>query len=190
MDPILHNELTRRRGVAWQEVEARDARAFIVYATDGRGQNIRYLTNFSPIYGDALFVMTPRRHGYLLNFDWEIPRAREDTGLEEFTASFDLVGEVGSLEYRTERISSGSSTGTTAIPPSSGLPPSRTSSLKSVTCDPGMPPTLAAVDNVVLTNVPGENPDCRTIVSPPTATVSAPCNVPKCVASEGTLVVT
>jgi len=97
MDPILHNELTRRRGVAWQEVEARDARAFIVYATDGRGQNIRYLTNFSPIYGDALFVMTPRRHGYLLNFDWEIPRAREDTGLEEFTASFDLVGEVGSL---------------------------------------------------------------------------------------------
>ena len=79
MDPILHNELTRRRGGAWQEVEARDARALIVYATDGRGQNIRYLTNFSPIYGDALFVMTPRRHGYLLNFDWEIPRAREDS---------------------------------------------------------------------------------------------------------------
>src|SRR3989442_1696352 len=76
---------------------AGDARALIVYATDGRGQNIRYLPNFPPIYGDALFVMTPPRHGYLLNFDWEIPRAREDSGLEEFTASFDLVGEVGSL---------------------------------------------------------------------------------------------
>src|SRR2546425_10438022 len=100
MDPILHNELTRRRGIAWQEVEARDAGALIVYATDGRGQNIRYLTNFSPIYGDALFVMTPRRHGYLLNFDWEIPRAREDTGLQEFTASFELVGEAGSLRRR------------------------------------------------------------------------------------------
>src|SRR3989441_2653508 len=102
MDPILHNELTRRRGIAWQEVEARDAGALIVYATDGRGQNIRYLTNFSPIYGDALFVMTPRRHGYLLNFDWEIPRAREDSGLEEFTASFDLIGEVGSLLHDLE----------------------------------------------------------------------------------------
>src|SRR2546425_7343130 len=97
MDPILHNELTRRRGVAWREVDARDARVLIVYAADGRGQNIRYLTNFSPIYGDALFVMTPRRHGYLLNFDWEIPRASEDSGLEEFTASFDLIGEGGSL---------------------------------------------------------------------------------------------
>src|SRR3989442_13857590 len=97
MDPILHNELTRRRGVAWREDDARDARVLIVYAADGRGQNIRYLTNFSPIYGDSLFVMTPRRHGYLLNFDWEIPRAREDSGLVEFTASFALFGEVGSL---------------------------------------------------------------------------------------------
>src|SRR5437899_13111427 len=46
--------------------------------------------------------MTPRRHGYLLNFDWEIPRAREDSGLEEFTASFDLIGEVGSLLHDLE----------------------------------------------------------------------------------------
>src|SRR2546422_11369947 len=97
MDPILHNELTRRRGGAWQEVEARDARALIVYATDGRGQNIRYLTNFSPIYGDALFVMTPRRHGYLLNFDWEIPPPREDSGLGGLTASFALFGGEGLL---------------------------------------------------------------------------------------------
>src|SRR2546428_11675417 len=97
MDPILHNELTRRRGGAWQEVEARDARALIVYATDGRGQNIRYLTNFSPIYGDALFVMTTRLHGYLLNFDWEIPRAREDSGLDEVFPFFDLPRRVGSL---------------------------------------------------------------------------------------------
>src|SRR3989475_9483102 len=97
MDPILHNELTRRRGGAWQEVEARDARALIVYAADGRGQNIRYLTNFSPIYGDAVFVMTPERQIYLLNFDWEIPRAREDAGLEEFLASFDIVDQVSAL---------------------------------------------------------------------------------------------
>lgn len=97
MDPALRDELRRRRGIAWQEVEAHDAHALIVYAADGRGQNIRYLTNFSPIYGDAIFVMTPERRVYLLNFDWEIPRAREDTGLEEFIASFDLVDEVNAL---------------------------------------------------------------------------------------------
>ena len=97
MDPTLFDELTRRRGMAWHEVDARDAHALLVYAADGRGQNIRYLTNFSPIYGDAIFVMTPQRLVYWLNFDWEIPRAREDTGLEEFIASFDLVDEVSAL---------------------------------------------------------------------------------------------
>ena len=44
-----------------------------------------------------------------------------------------FVDDAGSAEYRTERISRGSSTGSTAVPPSSGLPPNRTSSLKSVT---------------------------------------------------------
>src|SRR5207237_10014242 len=57
----------------------------------------------------------------------------------------ELIAEVGSAEYKMERISSGSSTGRTAVPPSSGLPPSRTSSLKSVTCDPGIPPTSTAL---------------------------------------------
>jgi hypothetical protein len=57
------------------------------------------------------------------------------------------VGDVGSAEYRIESISSGSSTASTAVPPSSGLPPMRTSSLKSVTCEPGIPPTLADVGN-------------------------------------------
>src|SRR3989441_12700006 len=102
MDPALRDELRRRRSLAWQEGEAQDAHALIVYAADGRGQNIRYLTNFSPIYGDAVVVMTPERQIYLLNFDWEIPRAREDAGLEEFTASFDLIGEVGSLLHDLE----------------------------------------------------------------------------------------
>ena len=97
MDPALRDELRRRRSLAWQEVEAQDAHALIVYAADGRGQNIRYLTNFSPIYGDAVFVMTPERQIYLLNFDWEIPRAREDAGLEEFIASFDIVDQVSAL---------------------------------------------------------------------------------------------
>lgn len=97
MDPTLHDELRRRRGIAWQEVEARDAQALFVYAADGRGQNIRYLTNFSPIYGDAIFIMTPARQVYLLNFDWEVPRAREDTGLEEFIATFDIVDAASGL---------------------------------------------------------------------------------------------
>jgi hypothetical protein len=53
--------------------------------------------------------------------------------------------DVGSAEYKTERISVGSSTATTAVPPVSGFPPSRTSWGKSVTCDPGIPPTFAEV---------------------------------------------
>jgi hypothetical protein len=53
----------------------------------------------------------------------------------------------GSAEYKTERISSGSLIGTTSIPPSSGLPPSRTSRAKSVTCDPGIPETPAATQD-------------------------------------------
>jgi Xaa-Pro aminopeptidase len=97
MDPALRDELRRRCSLAWRDVEAQDAHALIVYAADGRGQNIRYLTNFSPIYGDAVFVMTPERQIYLLNFDWEIPRAREDAGLEEFIASFDIVDQVSAL---------------------------------------------------------------------------------------------
>lgn len=106
MDPALHDELTRRRGSAWREAEARDAPALLVYAADGRGQGIRYLTNFSPIYGDAVFIMTAERRVYLLNFDWEIPRAREDTGLEEFIASFDMVDRVSAV-LRDLRITRG-----------------------------------------------------------------------------------
>ena len=97
MDPALHDELRRRRSLAWRDVETQDAHALIVYAADGRGQNIRYLTNFSPIYGDAVFIMTPEHLLYLLNFDWEIPRAREDTGLEAFLASFDIIDQVSAF---------------------------------------------------------------------------------------------
>ena len=62
------------------------------------------------------------------------------------TRYFSLLSEngTGSAEYNTERMSSGSLLGTTAVPPSSGLPPRRTSRAKSVTCDPAIPSIPAA----------------------------------------------
>src|SRR6266404_227750 len=83
----------------------------------------------------------------------KVMRQFELTGIVVMSETFilttstgaELIAEVGSAEYKMERISSGSSTGRTAVPPSSGLPPSRTSSLKSVTCDPGIPPTSIAL---------------------------------------------
>jgi hypothetical protein len=79
------------------------------------------------------------------------------------------TAEVGSAEYKTERISSGSSIGTTAVPPSSGLPPRRTSCGKSVTCDPGIPPTFATVGTGSFGGVGKALPSTGTGIPPPVA---------------------
>lgn len=94
MDKVLGEELRRRRQQILASIQSMGAQGLLVYATDGRGYNLRYLTNFSPIFGDAFLVMTRDRIVYLLNFNWEIPRAREASRIDEFIPTFDLVGQV------------------------------------------------------------------------------------------------
>lgn len=91
MDEGLRHELALRRQRALEAAASVGARGLLLYATDGRGYNLRYLTNFAPIFGDAFLVLTGSRTVYLLNFNWEIPRAKLASGLEEFIATFDIV---------------------------------------------------------------------------------------------------
>jgi len=79
----------------------------------------------------------------------KVMRQFELGGITVISETFILVTkvpvEVGSAEYKIERISRASGTGITIVPPAPGLPPVRTSFGKSVTWDPGMPPTFTAV---------------------------------------------
>src|SRR5258706_505812 len=64
-------------------------------------------------------------------------------GMAVMSETFILATSTGppganSVEYLMERMSSGSSTGRTTSPPSWLFPPSRTSRLKSTTCDPSV----------------------------------------------------
>ncbi len=83
-------ELEARRAGLLREAAAAGALAVLVYATEGRGANLQYLANYAPIFGDAFMFLSDRRRVGLLNFDWDIARAREVSGLEEFIATFDL----------------------------------------------------------------------------------------------------
>jgi Xaa-Pro aminopeptidase len=94
MEEALKHELESRRQRVLAAARAQGAEAVLVFATDGRGYNLRYLTNFAPIFGDAFLVLTPVRTVYFLNFNWEIPRARQASDVAEFIATFDLVGDV------------------------------------------------------------------------------------------------
>lgn len=94
MDESLRRELAGRRERAMDAAAKAGSNGLLLYATDGRGYNLRYLTNFAPIYGDAFLVAGRHRIVYLLNFNWEIPRAKIASGLEEFIPTFDLVGQV------------------------------------------------------------------------------------------------
>jgi Xaa-Pro aminopeptidase len=93
MAATIQQELSVRRQRAMEAASAAGSEGLLLYATDGRGYNLRYLTNFAPIYGDAFLAVTPRRTVYLLNFNWEIPRAKAASGLTEFIATFDLIGQ-------------------------------------------------------------------------------------------------
>lgn len=94
MMETIRRELADRRRRVLEAAAAAGARGVLLFATDGRGYNLRYLTNFAPIYGDAFLAMTERRTVYLLTFNWEIPRAKLASDVEEFIATFDLVGQV------------------------------------------------------------------------------------------------
>ena len=80
----------QRTGALMQE---HGLRAMIVYSDAGNGGNVRYLTNYRPLFGPAVLVV--RHDGELLlliTFNWDAPRARLASGIERVDTGFDMAG--------------------------------------------------------------------------------------------------
>jgi Xaa-Pro aminopeptidase len=97
MEDGIRGELPERLGRLRSIVERRGLDGLIVYGDAGHAGNVRYLTNYAPFFGPAVFVLDRGGESRLLvSFDWEIPRALQASGMDEIEAASDVPSLVGS----------------------------------------------------------------------------------------------
>ncbi len=84
------DELAGRRRRVWDILQAHQCDAGLVYGGFGHAEPFRYLTNFVPVLGDAWAIVTgPVLLSCVLNFDWQLEEARQQSGLADWTGQFD-----------------------------------------------------------------------------------------------------
>ncbi len=87
-------ELDARRS-AFREIVARsDCDLALIYGGWGHAEPFRYLTNFTPVLGDAYASVTAETMACVLNFNWQLIEAREQSGIEEWYGAFDPLPTV------------------------------------------------------------------------------------------------
>ncbi len=85
-----HSELERRRATIWSIVQKAGCDGCIVFGSEGHAEPFRYLTNFVPALGDSWAILTgPQTAACVLNFDWQLPEARQVSGIDTWYGIFD-----------------------------------------------------------------------------------------------------
>lgn len=86
------SELAARRSRVWSIVQQHECDLGLIFGSFGHAEPFRYLTNFTPVLGDAWAIL----HGEeaiscVLNFNWQLEEARQISGIQEWSGQFDPV---------------------------------------------------------------------------------------------------
>jgi Xaa-Pro aminopeptidase len=87
-------ELTARRSAFREIVTRHDCDLALIYGGWGHAEPFRYLTNFTPVLGDAYGIVIAGTMACVLNFNWQLIEAREQSGIEAWHGVFDPLPTV------------------------------------------------------------------------------------------------
>ncbi|MCC6801613.1 MAG: aminopeptidase P family protein [Anaerolineae bacterium] len=89
-----NHELTARRNTFREIIARNGCDLALIYGGWGHTEPFRYLTNFTPVLGDAYGIVTARAMACVLNFTWQLIEARELSGIDAWYGAFDPIPTV------------------------------------------------------------------------------------------------
>jgi Xaa-Pro dipeptidase len=104
-----HRELAERRQAVWRIAQAAECDLALIYGGWGHAEPFRYLTNFTPVLGDAYAILASAEQiACVLNFSWQLIEARAISGLPDWYGIFNTTPKVlellGSMNAAPRRI--------------------------------------------------------------------------------------
>jgi len=102
----LRSDLEARRERVVRLTRERGLRGLLVYSDAGNAGNVRYLTNYAPLFGTSILLVRDDGEQILLTtFNWDAPRARLASGVERIDSGFNtgdlVIHALGDLGLET-----------------------------------------------------------------------------------------
>src|SRR5579871_4365933 len=92
------SELAARRARVWSIIQRHECDLGLIFGSFGHAEPFRYLTNFTPVLGDAWAILRgDDAISCVLNFNWQLEEARQISGIQEWSGVFDPVPTVAEL---------------------------------------------------------------------------------------------